>query len=117
MNSNIRKIIKNVAILALSILLICLGFKLAIFYMPFIIAFALYLLIEPIIKFCMKKLKFKRKHSALHILIIFISIIVGLLGWGIATIISETSNLLKNLNDYVNIIYSFIQSKTSSNYD
>lgn len=113
MNNNIKKIIKNTVILAASVILICLGFKLAVFYMPFIIAFALYLLIEPAIRFCMKKLKLKRKTCSLLILTIVLAIIIGLLGWGIATVISEASNLLTNLNDYINIIYKFIQEKTS----
>lgn len=59
----------------------------------------------------MKKFKLKRKTSSIIILTISISIIVGFITWGIATVISESSNLLKNLNEYVNIIYDFIQSK------
>ncbi len=113
MSNNSKKIIKKVLILAFSILGIFIALKLAIFYIPFIIAFALYLLIEPIIKFCMKKLKLKRKTSALLILIIVITLIIGILVWGIVTIVSEASNLLKNLNDYINVIYNFIQTKTS----
>lgn len=112
--TDIKRIIKKISILILSLILICLGFKLAIFYMPFLIAFVLYLLIEPVIRFCMNKLNLKRKTSALLILIIVLAVIIGLLVWGIMTIISESSNLLKNLNEYVNIIHSFIQDKTSS---
>lgn len=113
MNNSSKKIIRKVLILAISIFGIFVALKLAVFYMPFIIAFALYLLIEPVIKFCMKKLKLKRKTSALLILIIVIALIIGLLVWGIVTIISESSNLLKNLNDYINIINNFIQTKMS----
>ena len=36
---DIKKIIYKILILVLTIALICLGFKLAIFYMPFLIAF------------------------------------------------------------------------------
>ena len=113
MSNNSKRIIKNVGILTVSIILIFLGLKLAIFYMPFIIAFSLYLIIEPVIRFCMKKLKLKRKTSSLLILLIVLAIIIGLLSWGIATIISESSNLLSNLNEYVNVIYKLIQEKTS----
>lgn len=109
-----KKVAWKIFILLLTIVLICLAFKLAIFYMPFIIAFALYLLIEPIIKFCMKTFNLKRKTSALLILIIVLAIIIGLFIWGIMTIISESSSLLNNLNEYVNIIHSFIIEKTSS---
>lgn len=110
---DIKRIITQTGILLLSIILICLGFKLAIFYMPFLIAFALYLLIEPIIRFCMNKFNLKRKTSSLLILVIVLSIIAGLLAWGIATVISESSNLLSNLNEYVTIIQNFITEKTS----
>lgn len=113
MNNNSKKIVKKILILIISVLGIFLAIKLAVFYMPFIIAFALYLIIEPVIKFFMRKLKLKRKTSALLILIIVIALIIGLLAWGIVTIISESSNLLKNLNDYINIINNFIQAKMS----
>lgn len=106
-----KRIIKNILILAFSVIATILALKLSIFYMPFLIAFSLYLIIEPGIKFLMKKFKLKRKTSSIIILTISISIIVGFITWGIATVISESSNLLKNLNEYVNIIYDFIQSK------
>ena len=111
--TDLKKIIKKILILAISVVLILLGFKLAIFYMPFVIAFVLYLLLEPVIRFGMNKLNLKRKTSALLILIFVLAIIVGLLAWGIITLISEASNLLSNLNEYVNIIQTFIQDKTS----
>lgn len=112
-NNDIKKIFKKILILAISIILIFIGLKLAVFYMPFLVAFALYFMIEPIIKFFMKKLKFKRKTSALLILVIVLSIIIGLLIWGIVTLVSEASNLLSNLNDYIMIISDFIQEKTA----
>ncbi len=108
-----KKIIKKILILFLSLIATIIALKLAVFYMPFLIAFALYLLIEPGIRFFMNKFKLKRKTSSIIILSITISIIIGLIAWGIATIISEASNLLKNLNEYINIIYEFIQSKVS----
>lgn len=111
--NDIKKIVLKIFTLVFSIILIIVGFKLAVFYMPFLVAFALYLLIEPIIKFFMKKFKLKRKTSSLLILTIVLSIIIGLLVWGIATIISEASNLLSNLNEYVNIVQHFVMEKTS----
>lgn len=108
-----KKIIKKIFILIFSLIATIIALKLAVFYMPFLIAFALYLLIEPVIKLFMNKFKIKRKTSSIIILIIAISIIIGLIAWGIATIISEASNLLKNLNNYINVIYEFIQTKVS----
>ncbi len=110
---DVKKVIIKTILFILSIVLICIGLKLAVFYMPFVIAFILYLLIEPLIKLIMNKFNFKRKTSALLILIVVLAIIIGLLVWGIVTLISESSNLLKNINEYANIIYNFVMEKTS----
>ncbi|MBQ3408651.1 MAG: sporulation integral membrane protein YtvI [Clostridia bacterium] len=108
-----KKIIKKILILIASVISTIIALKLAVFYMPFLIAFALYLLIEPAIKFFMKKFKLKRKTSSILILIVAISGLVGLIVWGVATIVSEASNLLKNLNEYINIVYEFIQAQSA----
>ncbi|MBP3254906.1 MAG: sporulation integral membrane protein YtvI [Clostridia bacterium] len=94
------KVLKKLLIFCLSILGIYLAFKLAIFYMPFLVAFILSLLIEPIIKFCMKHFKLKRRTSAIIVFILALAVIIGLLVWGIVSLISESSNLLGNINTY-----------------
>lgn len=104
------KVIRNIVILLLSILGVYLGFKLAVFYMPFLIAFIISLILEPIIKFIMKKTKLKRKTSSIIVFIIAIAVIIGLLTWGIASLISETSNILSNFNEYADMIYNMIQN-------
>lgn len=109
-----RKVMKKILILVLTALGLCVFFKVALFYMPFLIAFALYLLIEPVIKFCMKKFKLKRKTSSILILIVFISAIIGMISWIIVTLISEASNLINNINQYARIIYDFVQLKLQS---
>ncbi len=108
-----NKVIKNLLILISSILLVYLFFKLAIFYIPFLIAFAIALIIEPIIKFLMKKTKLSRKLSSIIVFTIAIAIISGILVWGITTFISETTNLLKNINTYIDTIYNFFTDITS----
>ena len=95
------KVFRKIIIFLLSILGIYLGFKLAIFYIPFLIAFILSLLIEPIIRFCMKHFKLKRRTSAIIVFLLVLGIIIGLLAWAIVTLISESSNLLNSLNFYV----------------
>ena len=102
------KVFRKIIIFLLSILGIYLGFKLAIFYIPFLIAFILSLLIEPIIRFCMRNFKLKRRTSAIIVFIIALTAIIGLLAWGIIALISESSNLLSSLNIYVEkISYQF----------
>lgn len=73
----------------------------AVFYMPFLIAFIIAIMVEPLIKLFSKKTKMQRKPSAIIVLIIVFSIIVGFLIWGITSLIDEGVNLLKMLNDYV----------------
>lgn len=95
------KVFRKMVILLFSIIGIYLAFKLAIFYMPFLIAFLLSLLIEPIIRFCMKKFKLKRRTSSILVFIVVLGILIGLLICGIFSFISESSNLLNSLNFYV----------------
>ena len=101
------KVFRKIIILFLSILGIYLAFKFAIFYMPFLIAFIISLIIEPIIRFFMNRLKLKRRTSSIIIFVVVLSIIIGLLIFGIITLISEASNLLNNINSY----FSFISEK------
>lgn len=77
----------------------------AVFYMPFLIAFIIALMVEPVIRWFSKKTKIQRKPSAIIVLAIVFAIIIGLLIWGIASLIDEGANLLKMLNEYMQIGY------------
>lgn len=107
------KVLKNIVVLALTILGVYLGFKLAIFYMPFLVAFIIALMLEPCIRFIMRKTKLKRKASSILAFVIAIIIIVGLLIWAGATIVSEASNLLTSLNEYFEKGYALVQDLLS----
>lgn len=98
------KVFRKLLILLFTVIGIYLAFKFAIFYMPFLIAFILSLIIEPIIRFLMRNFKLKRKVSAVIVFIVVLSLIIGLLSWGIISLISEASNLLNGLNDYFILI-------------
>ena len=102
------KVLRKIIILGITILGIYLSFKLAVFYMPFLVAFIISLIIEPIIRFFMKKVKLKRKTSAIIVFFIVIGIIIGLLIWGIATLIAEASSMLDNIN----IVFSKVYTKS-----
>lgn len=101
---------KKTLIFIASVILIVIGFKLSIFYIPFLIAFILSQLIEPLIRFCMHKLKMKRKVSAILIFTIILSIIIGLISWGVVTLIEEATNFLINFNFYFDKISNGTQS-------
>ena len=81
--------------------------------MPFLIAFIISLIIEPAIRFIMKKLKLTRKTSSIIIFVLVATVILGGLAWGIVSLFSEASNLLQSLNFYVDKMYSLFQSFTN----
>ena len=102
-------VLKRIFFVFIAIISTIVAFKLAIFYMPFLIAFIISLIIEPLIKKLMKKFKITRRLSSIIVFIITFGIIIGLLGWGIATIVSESSNLLSDFNNYYDNIYFQVQ--------
>lgn len=104
------KVTKRIIVLAISIIGIYLAFKLAVFYMPFLIAFIISLLIEPLIKFVNKRTSLTRKTSAILVLVIVSILLIGLIVWGVAALIQETTNLLQSLNQYIEMAYNQIQN-------
>lgn len=108
------RVIRRISYFIFSIILLCLAFKLSVFYMPFLIAFIISLLMEPLIKKMMKKTNLTRKTSSIIIFIIVFGVILGSLIWGISTLFSEASNLLKGLNDYFDKAYILFQNFTKN---
>lgn len=108
------KVFRKILLLIFSIVAILLGFKLATFYMPFLIGFVISLIIEPLIKYIVKKTKINRKTSAVIVLLIIFSILIGLIVWATITIVSEASNLLQSLNIYIEQAYKLIESYINS---
>lgn len=88
-------------------------FKLTIFYIPFLIAYIISILIDPIIKFVNKHTNLSRKVSSIIVLATIFSIIAALLIWGIIRLVGETTNLLEGLNIYLEKTLKFISSQTS----
>ena len=107
------RVLKNILRFAFIIIGLCLAIKLSVFYMPFLIAFIISLIIEPGIKYFMNKLKLTRKTSSIIIFFIVSAIILGLLVWGIISLFSEASNLLANLNMYIEKAYLLSQDLIS----
>lgn len=107
--SYIYKVIRRIINIALIIIGIYIGSKLAIFYIPFLVAFVISLIIEPAIRWLMKKMNLTRRMSAIIIFLIVFSIIIGSVTWGIVSLISESTNLLQTLNVYIDKAYVQIQ--------
>ena len=103
-----KKVIKRLLALIITIVGIYFAFKMAVFYMPFLIAFIISVMVEPLIRKLSKRTNFTRKMSAIIVLVIVFAVIVGLLIWGIAILIDEGSSLLSSLNNYIDEGYSYI---------
>lgn len=112
------KVLKRISYVIFILLGLYIGLKLSIFYMPFLVAFIISLMIEPAIKFIMNKTKLTRRTSSIIIFILVSLIIVGTLSWLIITLFSEASSLLQGLNNYFDKAYIQFQNIISSlNFD
>lgn len=107
------RVIRRILYVALILVGLYLAFKLSIFYIPFLIAFIISLVIEPAIRFIMKKMKLTRKTSSIIIFIIVSVVIIGGVIWGIIALFSEASNLLQSLNGYVEKAYILFHNLTN----
>lgn len=94
------RVLKRILYVVFILIGLYIGLKLSIFYMPFLVAFIISLLIEPSIKYIMRKTNFTRRTSSIIIFVLVLIIILGSLSWLIVTLISESSSLLQGLNDY-----------------
>lgn len=103
-------VLKNIAIFLASLILIFALLKLAVFYMPFLIGFIISLLIEPLIRKLANRTGFERKTSAIIVLIVIFTMLIGLIIWGVITLITESSNLLESINIYIEKISTFMQN-------
>ena len=103
---------KRILYVILILIGLYLAFKLSVFYMPFLIAFIISLIMEPAIRYIMKKAKLTRRTSAIIIFVIVSVVILGLLTWGIITLFSEASNLLNDLNIYLDKAYQLFKNFT-----
>ena len=103
-------VLKRIFYLIIILIGLFLSYKLSIFYMPFLIAFIISLIMEPGIKLLMNKLKISRRLSSIIIFILTFGIIIGLLTWGITTIVSESTHLLTGFNEYYQKAYNSIMN-------
>ena len=106
------RVFKRILYVIMILIGLFLSFKLAIFYMPFLIAFIISLIIEPAIRFLMRKIKITRKTSSIIIFIVVSAIILGAITWGLISLFSEASNLLQSLNMYIEKAHNLFQGFT-----
>ena len=112
------RVFKRILYVVFILLGLYIGLKLSVFYMPFLVAFIISLMVEPAIKFIMRKINLTRRTSSIIIFVIVSLIILGSLTWLIITLFSESSSLLQGLNNYFDKAYIQFQSLISTfNYD
>ena len=104
------RVLRKILYIILLLVALIVAFKLSVFYMPFLVAFIISLIIEPIIRILMRKMKLTRRISSIIIFIGVSSIILGTIIWGIVSLVSEASNLLEGLNEYIEKAYTFFQN-------
>lgn len=105
-NEYYKKIGIKIIVLLVCLLGIFLTYKLAMFYLPFIIAIFVSTCIEPLVKIFNKKLKLNRKLSCIISLLLIITIFGGIIGFGITKIVLESKNLIENSNEYFSDMYN-----------
>ena len=112
------KVFGRLSIFVLTCIGILLGLKLAVFYIPFLIAFIISLFAEPSIRMLNNKTNLQRKTCAIIVLVLITIILLLLLTFGIIAIIDESSNLLQGLNGYIKKTYNKVQEIINSlNFD
>ena len=112
------RVFKRILYVVFILLGLYIGLKLSVFYMPFLVAFIISLMVEPAIKFIMRKTNLTRRTSSIIIFVIVSLIILGTLTWLIITLFSESSSLLQGLNNYFDKAYIQFQSLISTfDYD
>lgn len=112
------RVFKRILYVVFILLGLYIGLKLSVFYMPFLVAFIISLMVEPAIKFIMRKTNLTRRTSSIIIFVIVSLIILGTLTWLIITLFSESSSLLQGLNNYFDKAYIQFQSLISTfSYD
>ena len=108
------RVLKRILYVIFILLGLYIGLKLSIFYMPFLIAFIISLMVEPAIKYIMKKTNLTRRTSSIIIFAIVSIIILASLSWLIITLFSESSSLLQGLNDYFEKAHQIFDNFMSS---
>lgn len=91
------KILTNFMVLILGLFLVVyIGPKVAVFFMPFLIGWIIAMIANPLVKVLEKKVKILRKHSSMGIIIVVLGLIVLGGYFGIAKIVKEASEFLSN---------------------
>ena len=101
-------VLQKVGIFAGTLLLLFLACKFAIFFMPFLVAGVIAILIEPVIKFFMNRLRFSRRVSSFIVVSAAILLLVFLIIWGGSHLVSELLKLTANIAPAITEATTFV---------
>ena len=86
--------------IALILLVVFLAFKLGVFLFPFTLALFISIIIRPLVRFLMNKLKFSKKTASIISIVTFLIVFFGLIGILSLKFFGEIYKLSQNLNNY-----------------
>ena len=107
MNRNTIKIIFRLLLIAASVYLLL---RLSVYCIPFIIAFILSSLIEPVVNFMEKKIKIHRKVGSIVSILLVLSILGTILGLIITQLVKEIVNVYNQINEIFGSMQQFIEA-------
>ena len=99
MTEPVRRMIISIIRVALIILGVYLLLRLSLYCIPFIIAFILSSLIEPIVSFLEKKVKIPRKIGSVFSILLVLSFLGTILGLVISRLVKEIINVYNQINE------------------
>lgn len=76
--------------------IVVVGWKLLIFFMPFVLAWIISLIANPLIRFLEQKVKIVRKHSSILLVVLVLAGIIALFYFGISWVIREAIYFMKD---------------------
>lgn len=108
-NIDRKKLMKLCLVIVGTILGFILLYKSVKYLLPFIIAFVIAQLMEPIIKFLSNKMRVPRKLGALISLILMIILIGGLILLSIASFVEQLKGMINLMPQFIGNLYSTVQ--------
>lgn len=102
-----KKIALKIGIVFFVLLGLFITYKLAIFYIPFIIAIIVSLVVEPIVKFLTKKCKLKRKFATIISLLLIIAVFGTILTLIGIKVVTEATEIISNSNTFFKDTYDY----------
>ena len=103
-NKRTWKIVQRLAVFLGTILVLFLLVKFAVYFMPFLIAGILAVIIEPAIKFCMNKLKLSRRVSTFIIITLTIVLFCLSVFYGGSLAVKEIMKLSTNITPTISLV-------------